>query len=101
MNRRRDHTALSCLAIVAIAATFNVGRIVPTPILSDDQTPKVAHWSDPIWDWTCMMTWNLPAWCPEPVPDPPKITPPNDCDFDGPCQAAVPRGVVVDDGVPF
>ena len=101
MNRRKDHTALTCLGIVAIAAMFNVGRMTPEPIVPDDQVPRIAGWADPIWDWTCNMTWHLPPWCPEPVPDPPKLAPPDDCDIYGPCPEAMRRGVVVDDGVPF
>ena len=88
--KRTDHTALCCLGIVAIAATLNVGRIFPTP--PSDPQPKLASWSDPFWDWTCNMTWNLPRWCPTPINDPkPKLQPADplqcgDPGFIGPCQ---------------
>ena len=90
MRHCNDHTALCCLGIVALAATLNVGKFVPTPPTSSQ--PKLAGWADPFWDFTCNMTWHLPQWCPTPINDPkPKLTPPDplqcgDPGFIGPCQ---------------
>ena len=63
MRSRRDHTALSCVAIVAIAATLNVGKIIPV----ERDTPRVAtSW----WDVSCQF-FPWASWCPEKVQDPP------------------------------
>ena len=105
MNRRRDHTALSCLAIAAIAATFNVGRMAPTPApIPTDPQVQSDHWWDPAIDLACTFTWGLPAWCPRPV----KVVVPPWCNNVTHHHAVPTRhvdaatvGVVVDDGAPF
>jgi hypothetical protein len=82
--KRIDRTPLSCLAVVALAAVLNAGKLIPSPA---EPQPGLDSWGHWFWQFTCDMTWNLPPWC----PTPPKITPPDptqcgDPGFIGPCQ---------------
>lgn len=79
MRSRKDNTALSCLAIVAVAGTLNIGKIAPT------QPNTYTDW----WDISCWFAPSAP-WCPRPIKEPalpaPEITPdPPPCSEMGPC----------------
>ena len=58
----RDRTPLACLAVVAIAATLNVGRIIPP---TQPAPTPAAFWECYFFPW---LSWCLP-------PDPPKVKP--------------------------
>ena len=65
MWKRTDRTPLACLAIVALAATLNVGKLIPPP--NPPPEPDRASFYE---------CWLLPwlPWCITP-PDPPKVKP--------------------------
>ena len=74
MRNRKDHTSLTCLAIVSLAAMLHL-----TPLRS-----TALDW----WDVSC---WLVPwaSWCPGATVDPPGIGGPDvpECGtFVGPCQ---------------
>ena len=67
----RDRTPLACLAIVALAATLNLGRIIPS---SPTPTPTPNGWWDvwceiAPWLWSCggIVDPPMPAPAPEPI----------------------------------
>jgi len=78
MKPRTDRTALSCLAIVAIAATLNLGAVIPEPA-EPTAPPQIERgW----WDIPCYF-WPTGPMCPKPIKevvpnDPPEPTPPCD-----------------------